>query len=346
MPLRQLTGVDPTALLIRRVLFPAWVRKNASTRIAYLEQFERSQFLSADALRELQWTQFKAVLRHAFDHCAFYRRKLSAIGMNPEDVRSLDDVARVPPISKEDIQGSLQDFIAECRKTGTAEAEIEKAEKLGYDTGLTATHPFDPNWKLPVMVANFVLMGYGTGAIFGCPAHDQRDLDFARKYKLAVTAVVVPSDADPKTFDVGNEAYVGPGKLANSRFLDGMTVEEAKSEVASRLEKAGIGERTVNCIPSLVGLRQPLLAICEPLFLDLFLNKLESRFVAIERSQLSDHVLAEGKMHSAACHDNSIMPPAATSHCRAELLRAPTGPAHTRLAATRGAWHCTVRRRG
>ncbi len=140
----------------------------------------------------------------------------------------------------------LDAFIAECRKTGTAEAEIEKAEKLGFDTGLTAAHPFDPNWKLPVMVANFVLMGYGTGAIFGCPAHDQRDLDFARKYKLNVTPVVVPSDADPRTFDVGKEAYVGPGKLANSRFLDGMTVVQAKAEVAARLEKDGIGERTVN----------------------------------------------------------------------------------------------------
>jgi leucyl-tRNA synthetase len=140
----------------------------------------------------------------------------------------------------------LQAFIAECRKTGTAEAEIEKAEKLGFDTGLTAAHPFDPDWKLPVMVANFVLMGYGTGAIFGCPAHDQRDLDFARKYKLPVTPVVVPSDADLKSFDVGKEAYTGPGKLANSRFLDGMTVEAAKAEVASRLEKDGIGQRTVN----------------------------------------------------------------------------------------------------
>ncbi len=140
----------------------------------------------------------------------------------------------------------LAAFIAECRKTGTAEAEIEKAEKLGYDTGLTADHPFDPSWKLKVMVANFVLMGYGTGAIFGCPAHDQRDLDFARKYGLSVTPVVVPSDADAKTFTVGSEAYTGPGKLANSRFLDGMTVEEAKAEVAARLEKAGIGARTVN----------------------------------------------------------------------------------------------------
>ena len=140
----------------------------------------------------------------------------------------------------------LEAFVAECRKTGTAEAEIEKAEKLGHDTGLTATHPFDANWKLPVMVANFVLMGYGTGAIFGCPAHDQRDLDFARKYGLNVTPVVVPEEADAASFTVGDEAYTGPGKLANSRFLDGMTVEAAKSEVAARLEKAGIGERTVN----------------------------------------------------------------------------------------------------
>jgi leucyl-tRNA synthetase len=140
----------------------------------------------------------------------------------------------------------LAAFIEECRHVGTAEADIEKAEKKGYDTGLTAAHPFDANWKLPVMVANFVLMGYGTGAIFGCPAHDQRDLDFARKYKLNVTPVVVPSDADPNTFAVGTEAYTGPGKLANSRFLDGMTVEQAKADVASRLEKDGIGERTVN----------------------------------------------------------------------------------------------------
>ena len=147
-------------------------------------------------------------------------------------------------LAKTDLK--LQDFIAECRKTGTAEAEIEKAEKLGYDTGLTAAHPFDPDWKLPVMVANFVLMGYGTGAIFGCPAHDQRDLDFAHKYGLSVVPVVVPSDVDAKTFAVGTEAYVGPGKLANSQFLDGMTVDEAKAEVASRLEKAGVGERTVN----------------------------------------------------------------------------------------------------
>jgi leucyl-tRNA synthetase len=137
-------------------------------------------------------------------------------------------------------------FVALSPDHPLAQELAAKDEKLGFDTGLTAAHPFDPNWKLPVMVANFVLMGYGTGAIFGCPAHDQRDLDFARKYKLTVTPVVVPSDADPKSFAVGTEAYVGPGKLANSRFLDGMTVEQAKAEVAARLEKDGVGERTVN----------------------------------------------------------------------------------------------------
>ena len=161
----------------------------------------------------------------------------SFVALSPEHPLTLE-LAKSDP--------KLMAFVEECRHVGTAEADIEKAEKKGSDIGLPASHPFDADWKLPVMVANFVLMGYGTGAIFGCPAHDQRDLDFARKYDLPVTPVVVPSEADPKTFVVGKEAYVGPGKLANSRFLDGMTVEQAKAEVAARLEKDGIGERTVN----------------------------------------------------------------------------------------------------
>ena len=177
-------------------------------------------------------------------------QKLDVFTTRPDTLFGASFVALSPdhPLTEQlaKTNPKLTDFIAECRKTGTAEAEIEKAEKLGFDTGLTATHPFDPQWKLPVMVANFVLMGYGTGAIFGCPAHDQRDLDFARKYGLTVTPVVVPDDADAKSFTVGKEAYTGPGKLANSRFLDGMTVEAAKAEVAKRLESAGIGQRTVN----------------------------------------------------------------------------------------------------
>jgi leucyl-tRNA synthetase len=139
----------------------------------------------------------------------------------------------------------LAAFIEECRKTGTAQELIDKAEKKGVDTGLRAIHPFDPKWELPIYVANFILMEYGTGAIFGCPAHDQRDLDFARKYKLPVTPVVVPEGTDPKTFKIADEAYDGDGRLANSRFLDGLGIAAAKEEVAKRLEKETRGNRPV-----------------------------------------------------------------------------------------------------
>jgi leucyl-tRNA synthetase len=138
----------------------------------------------------------------------------------------------------------LAEFIAECRQTGTSEAVIEAAEKRGFDTGLKAVHPFDPDWRLPVYVANFVLMEYGTGAIFGCPAHDQRDLDFARKYKLPVKPVVVPAGANPAAFNVDDEAYTGPGALAHSRFLDGLDVEGGKQRAIQELETLGSGYGT------------------------------------------------------------------------------------------------------
>ncbi len=139
----------------------------------------------------------------------------------------------------------LAAFIAECKKLGTAQAEIDTAEKMGFDTGIRAVHPFDPSWKLPVYVANFILMEYGSGAIFGCPAHDQRDLDFVNKYGLGNTPVVCPSDVDPKTFVITDIAYDGDGRMINSRFLDGMTIDEAKEEVAKRLEKDTRGNRPV-----------------------------------------------------------------------------------------------------
>ncbi|HZH28719.1 MAG TPA: leucine--tRNA ligase [Azospirillaceae bacterium] len=138
----------------------------------------------------------------------------------------------------------LAAFIAECNRTSTSEADIETAEKLGFDTGVTAEHPFVPGWHLPVYVANFVLMEYGTGAIFGCPAHDQRDLEFAYKYKLPVKPVVIPDDQDPATFQVGAEAYTGPGTLRNSAFLDGLSVEDAKRAAIARIEEAGRGQGT------------------------------------------------------------------------------------------------------
>jgi leucyl-tRNA synthetase len=137
----------------------------------------------------------------------------------------------------------LAAFIDECRKGGTTAAELETAEKKGFDTGLKVLHPFDASWKLPLYVANFVLMDYGTGAIFGCPAHDQRDLDFARKYGLPVTRVVAPTPEEAVE-PIGDEAYTGPGRLVNSDFLDGLTAEEGIRAVIARAEEEGWGEGT------------------------------------------------------------------------------------------------------
>ncbi|MSO67703.1 MAG: leucine--tRNA ligase [Pseudolabrys sp.] len=139
----------------------------------------------------------------------------------------------------------LAAFIEQCRHMGTSQAAIDTAEKLGFDTGIKALHPFDPTWKLPVYVANFILMDYGTGAIFGCPAHDQRDLDFVNTYGLGNTPVVCPPGQDSKTFVITTTPYDGDGRMINSRFLDGMTNEEAKEAVAKRLERETRGNRPV-----------------------------------------------------------------------------------------------------
>jgi leucyl-tRNA synthetase len=133
-------------------------------------------------------------------------------------------------------------FIAECKKGGASQAEIDTAEKLGFDTGLKVKHPFDPTWELPVWIANFILMDYGTGAIFACPAHDQRDLDFCRKYAMPVVPVVLPPGEDPATFQVGDEAYAGPGTIYHSQFLDGLDIEAAKAAAIARIEAQGRGE--------------------------------------------------------------------------------------------------------
>ena len=135
----------------------------------------------------------------------------------------------------------LADFIEDCRRGGTTAAEIETAEKKGFNTGLSVEHPLDPAWHLPVYVANFVLMDYGTGAVFGCPAHDQRDLDFARKYRLDVTRVVSDGDLTEADF-AGDTAHVGPGTIVNSHFLNGMSIDEAKAAVIARAEHEGWGE--------------------------------------------------------------------------------------------------------
>jgi leucyl-tRNA synthetase len=151
------------------------------------------------------------------------------------------------PITAELAQNNpaLAEFVAECGRMGTSEADIETAEKKGFDTGLKVRHPFDPDWHLPVHVANFVLMEYGTGAIFGCPAHDQRDMDFARKYGLSVHAVVAPKDADPAAFtaemETATDAFTGDGVAINSHFLDGLSVTDAKRAAIEKIAELGAG---------------------------------------------------------------------------------------------------------
>ncbi|MGV8833853.1 MAG: leucine--tRNA ligase [Devosia sp.] len=134
----------------------------------------------------------------------------------------------------------LTSFIAECHAQGTATEALEKAEKKGVFTGLYAQHPVIEGATLPVYVANFVLMDYGTGAIFGCPAHDQRDLDFARKYDLPVKPVVLPAGADAASFAVSDEAFTDAGTIFNSGFLDGLSIEDAKKAAATHFEARSV----------------------------------------------------------------------------------------------------------
>ena len=138
-------------------------------------------------------------------------------------------------------------FVAACRASGTSEVAVETGEKRGFDTGLRVKHPFIEGATYPVWIANFVLMEYGTGAIFGCPAHDQRDMDFARKYGLDVPPVVLPAGEDAATFSLGDVAYTETGTIINSGFLDGLAAPgAAKPAAIARLEALGVGQGLVN----------------------------------------------------------------------------------------------------
>ena len=139
---------------------------------------------------------------------------------------------------------SIVKFRDICSRTGTAEEDIAKAPKVGLNTGLRVKHPFNRHKTLPVWIANFVLMGYGTGAVFGCPAHDQRDLDFARKYDLDVTPVVLPEGEDATSYNVDDEAYVGEGTLFNSEFLNGLNKDAGISASIAKIEEMDLGQGT------------------------------------------------------------------------------------------------------
>ncbi|MCT8988685.1 leucine--tRNA ligase [Chelativorans sp. SCAU2101] len=176
-------------------------------------------------------------------------RELEVYTTRPDTIFGASFMAVAPdhPLARKAAERDpdLAAFAAECRRVGTSAAVLETVEKKGYDTGIRVRHPFDPEWTLPVYVANFVLMEYGTGAIFGCPSGDQRDLDFARKYGLPVIPVVMPEGADPAAFRIEDEAYSDDGVMINSRFLDGMFNTQAFEEVADRLEKAELHGRPV-----------------------------------------------------------------------------------------------------
>ena len=137
------------------------------------------------------------------------------------------------------------DFIAECAKLGTSEAAVETAEKRGFDTGLSVEHPLLSGKTLPIHIANFVLMEYGTGAIFGCPAHDQRDLEFAKAYDLPVLPVILPEGTEPSQFSITSTAYTGPGTLINSGDWNGLNSEEGKQAAIVALQDSNSGATPV-----------------------------------------------------------------------------------------------------
>lgn len=189
------------------------------------------------------------MIRFALESNPFGQDELEIYTTRPDTLFGAKFMAIAPdhPLAKAAAQAdpALQAFIEECKRTGTAQENIDKAEKLGFDTGIRAVHPLDPDWTLPVYVANFILMEYGTGAIFGCPAHDQRDLDFVNKYGLGNLPVVCPEGTDPAGFVITDTAYVDDGRMINSRFLDGMSIPEAKEAVARQLEAEQRGNRPI-----------------------------------------------------------------------------------------------------
>ncbi|MBB4052422.1 leucyl-tRNA synthetase [Devosia subaequoris] len=191
-----------------RVMQRNWIGKSEGLRLLFeLEASEKTDAKSIDVFTTRPDTIFGA----------------SFIALSPDHPLTAQ-LAKDNP--------ALTEFIAEFHRQGTATETLERAEKKGVFTGLRVKHPVVEGETLPVYVANFVLMDYGTGAVFGCPAHDQRDLDFARKYDLPVTPVVLPPDADPASFSIANEAYVDAGNIFNSDFLDGLTIEDAKTRIA------------------------------------------------------------------------------------------------------------------
>ncbi len=202
-----------------------------------------------DKVRLMQenWIGKSEGLQFAFAPVAPFDQAIEVYSTRPDTIfgASFVAIAADHPIARAlaDANPDAAAFIELCKQGGTTAAELDTAEKLGFDTGHRMRHPFDASIDLPVYIANFVLMEYGTGAVMGVPAHDQRDLDFARKYGLTVRRVVADGELTDPVFD-GNEAYTGPGRLVNSDFLNDMDVAAAKRAVIDRAEAGGWGKGT------------------------------------------------------------------------------------------------------
>ncbi|MEL6550614.1 MAG: leucine--tRNA ligase [Pseudomonadota bacterium] len=186
-------------------------------------------------LMQENWIGRSRGLQFAFDVVGEEDKQIEVYTTRPDTLlgASFVGIAADHPIAKEleAVNPAVAAFCAECRKGGTTAEAIEKAEKMGLDTGLRVRHPADPDWELPVYIANFILMDYGTGAIFGCPAHDARDLDFARKYELPVISTYVPVDGEITLPEDGGEAYV-PGKEEEVTYVKLLAGEEQQTGLA------------------------------------------------------------------------------------------------------------------
>jgi len=200
----------------------------------------RFRFKTAAEGASADYPWVKAALKNSPQIEVFTTRPDTIFGASFVAVAPDHPLARAIAAENPDAAG----FIAESKAGGTSAAEIETQEKRGFFTGVEAIHPFDPEWRLPVWIANFVLMEYGTGAIFGVPAHDQRDFEFATKYDLPIRRVVAGPDQDKDT-PIGDAAEAGEGVVVNSRFLDGLSVEEAQDAVIRKAEEQGWGKREV-----------------------------------------------------------------------------------------------------
>ena len=177
------------------------------------------------------------------------KQKLKIFTTRPDTIFGATFLAVSPdhPVCKDfEKDKNFIKFKKECLKVGTTEEALASAEKIGYKTNLFAAHPFIKNKKIPIFVANFILMDYGTGAIFGCPAHDQRDFEFAKKYNLKILTVVKPKEADDN-FKIKDEAYSGEGTVINSKFLNNLKVpEESVKKAIEIIEKRKLGKKKIN----------------------------------------------------------------------------------------------------